>query len=703
MRIPAATNGSKVATRRTRRGWQMGCRRNYFAQCAEPDSATDRYRKSRIRPFPLVLRRQSSRRPSQPEAHVLSSLPVQATAHPQAKLHVPDLHDRLRASRQLSLALAAPLSDEDQTVQPMDDASPTKWHLAHTTWFYESFILKPNLPDYREFSADFEYCFNSYYESKGERQPRGLRGLLTRPSAAQVRAYRAHVDEALTRLFTQGFVDEGPDPLAVLIELGINHEQQHQELLLTDILSLFAANPLRPAYRDPAPRAEPVAAAADAEFIAFEGGIRAIGYDGAGFSYDNEGPRHEVLLYPYRLANRCVTNGEWLAFMEAGGYGEPLVWLADGWATVKAQGWRAPGYWEQRDGVWHQMTLEGLLPVDPRAPVTHVSYFEANAYRQLGRQAPAHRVRVGGGKRRLSRRRQRSHHQCPAPAPGDGCRRRPPGADVRRRVGVDVERLPALSRLSPGARRRRRIQRQVHGQPERAARRLLRDRAGPRPRHLSQLLLPASALAVHRPAPRRGCRMNIEIARSAIPADTRREVVPEARDDFADALIDGLSARQKSIPCRFFYDAAGSALFEAITELPEYYPTRTETAILRDHAADMAALAAPGAVLIEFGSGSSTKTELLLAGMPDLHAYMPIDISGAALQRGAGAHCSALSPAGGAAGRGRFLAAADAQRQHRRAPAPRLLPRLDHRQPDRGRGGRAARQHAGPSSATGPS
>ena len=311
---------------------------------------------------------------------MLSTLPVDATPHPEAKLSVPDLHDRLRLSRQLSLALAAPLSDEDQTVQPMDDASPTKWHLAHTTWFYESFILKPNLPDYREFSADFEYCFNSYYESKGERQPRGRRGLLTRPSAAQVRAYRAHVDEALTRLFTQGFVDVGPDPLAVLIELGINHEQQHQELLLTDILNLFAANPLRPAYRDPVPKAEPVAGAADAEFIAFDGGIRAIGYDGAGFSYDNEGPRHDVLLYPYRLANRCVTNGEWLAFMEAGGYGEPLVWLADGWASVKAQGWQAPGYWEQRDGVWHQMTLEGLLPVDPRAPVTHVSYCEANAF-----------------------------------------------------------------------------------------------------------------------------------------------------------------------------------------------------------------------------------------------------------------------------------------------------------------------------------
>ena len=311
---------------------------------------------------------------------MLSTLPVHAPAPPEARMRVPDLHERLRASRQLSLALAAPLSDEDQTVQPMDDASPTKWHLAHTTWFYESFILKPHLPDYREFSADFEYCFNSYYESKGERQPRGRRGLLTRPSAQQVRAYRAYVDEALTQLFTRGFVDEGPDPLAVLIELGINHEQQHQELLLTDILSLFAAQPLRPAYRDPIPKLEPVEATAAAEYIRFEGGIRAIGYDGAGFSYDNEGPRHEVLLYPFRLANRCVTNGEWLAFIEAGGYREPLVWLADGWAAVKAHDWQAPGYWEERDGAWHQMTLEGLLPVDPRAPVTHISYYEANAF-----------------------------------------------------------------------------------------------------------------------------------------------------------------------------------------------------------------------------------------------------------------------------------------------------------------------------------
>ncbi len=311
---------------------------------------------------------------------MLSTLPHQKAAPCETDARLEDVRDRLVASRELSLALTAPLSDEDQVVQPMDDASPTKWHLAHTTWFYESFILKPTLPDYREFSADFEYCFNSYYESKGERQPRGRRGLLTRPSVSQVRDYRAHVDAALARMFADGFVGAPPDPLLAMIELGINHEQQHQELLLTDVLSLFAAQPLRPAYREPQPKPDKPSAADDLKFIAFDGGIHAVGYDGTGFFYDNEGPRHEALLYPYRLANRCVTNGEWLAFTEAGGYSEPLLWLADGWATVKTHGWKAPLYWEQRDGVWHQMTLEGLLPVDPADPVTHISFYEANAF-----------------------------------------------------------------------------------------------------------------------------------------------------------------------------------------------------------------------------------------------------------------------------------------------------------------------------------
>lgn len=322
------------------------------------------------------------------EADLSTSLPKHDTS----------LDDRLRASRALSLALAAPLSDEDQTVQAMEDASPTKWHLAHTTWFYEAFILRERLPGYRPFSDDFDYCFNSYYETKGERHPRPKRGLLTRPSAAQVRDYRAHVDQALERLFCEGIAQCASDRVGALIELGINHEQQHQELLLTDILSLFAASPLRPAYRQPQPKLEAscrrrasstMSDATPLSWVAFDGGIHAIGHDGNGFSYDNEGPRHEVLLRPYRLAERCVTNGDWLAFIADGGYADPLLWLADGWTTVKTQGWEAPGYWEQRDGAWHQMTLMGLLPVDPHAPVCHVSYYEADAYaRWAGKRLP---------------------------------------------------------------------------------------------------------------------------------------------------------------------------------------------------------------------------------------------------------------------------------------------------------------------------
>lgn len=295
------------------------------------------------------------------------------------------LTGRLFASRQQSNALAAPLSDEDQVVQAMDDASPTKWHLAHTTWFYEAFVLQAHLPGYSVYSEQFEYCFNSYYETQGERHPRASRGLLTRPTSSQVRSYRQHVDEALTKLMAS---DAGQEPeVANLITLGINHEQQHQELLLTDILSLFALQPLRPAYVPPKPRS--ASPAQSVEFIWFAGGIRQVGSNGKEFSYDNEGPQHEVLIHPFRLANRCVTNGEWLEFVEDGAYSNPLCWLSDGWTTVKSQGWSAPGYWEQRDGLWHQMTLNGLLPLDLSAPVSHVSYYEAEAFaRWAGKRLP---------------------------------------------------------------------------------------------------------------------------------------------------------------------------------------------------------------------------------------------------------------------------------------------------------------------------
>ncbi len=302
---------------------------------------------------------------------------------------VSPLARRLAETRALTLALAEPLSVEDQVVQPMDDASPTKWHLAHTTWFFETFLAKPCLPDYRPLDDRFAYCFNSYYEAAGPRQPRPQRGLLTRPAHAEVLAYRAHVDAALDAILAGG-LPERDRSVAELIELGINHEQQHQELILTDILALFAAEPLRPAYRPAPPASRPQGEGMSAlRWIAYPGGIRRIGHDGRSFHFDNERPAHEVLLRDFRLASRLVTNAEWLEFMADGGYRKPAHWLSDGWATVKARGWEAPGYWEGEPGEWRQMTLAGLLPIDPAAPVCHISYFEADAFaRWAGKRLP---------------------------------------------------------------------------------------------------------------------------------------------------------------------------------------------------------------------------------------------------------------------------------------------------------------------------
>ncbi|ORE90847.1 ergothioneine biosynthesis protein EgtB [Aurantimonas sp. 22II-16-19i] len=283
--------------------------------------------------------------------------------------------DRYRHVRATSRDLGAPLSDADATVQSMPDASPAKWHLAHTTWFFETMVLKPHLPDYEVFDESFNYLFNSYYETIGERQPRPRRGMITRPHLDTVFAYRDHVDAAVETLLDRA---ASPD-VAELVELGCHHEQQHQELLLTDILHLFDQSPLKPAYRDP----QPLGIAEDpgeARFISFDGGIVEIGHGGGSFAFDCEGPRHEALLEPYGLADRLVTNGEFMAFIEDGAYANPLLWLSAGWADILANKWDKPFYWQKRDGEWWTMTLRGAQPVDPNAPVTHLSYFEADAF-----------------------------------------------------------------------------------------------------------------------------------------------------------------------------------------------------------------------------------------------------------------------------------------------------------------------------------
>ena len=282
---------------------------------------------------------------------------------------------RVRAA---SEGLCAPLCVEDFGLQTADFASPPKWHLAHVSWFFETFLLEPFLPGYRVFDAAYRTLFNSYYEQVGLFHPRPERGHLSRPTVAEVYRYRAHVDAAMAALIERA----GEADWATVesrLAIGLNHEQQHQELLLTDVKQHFSVNPLRPAYRTDlaAPRH---AAALPLTWHVFEGGLLACGADGDGFSYDNEHPRHRVFLPPYALANRPVTNAEYLAFIDAGGYRNPALWLSDGWATVQTSGWSAPRYWERIGGDWHEFTLGGLRPLDPAAPVSHVSYFEADAY-----------------------------------------------------------------------------------------------------------------------------------------------------------------------------------------------------------------------------------------------------------------------------------------------------------------------------------
>ena len=281
---------------------------------------------------------------------------------------------RFAAVRALTLDLTAALSDADATVQSMPDASPAKWHLAHTTWFFETFVLRDHVAGYALHDPRFPFLFNSYYEAEGRRHARHRRGMVTRPTLDEVRAYRAHVDAALIAA-----MPDLPEAARTLVALGCHHEEQHQELLVTDILHLFSENPLEPALY-PAARRAPVAMPAPIGWIAHPGGVVEIGHDGGGFAFDCEGPRHAALLHPHALADRPVTNGEWAAFIADGGYREPRWWLSDGWAWVKAEGIAAPLYWEEREGGWTRFGLDGRRPIDPAAPVTHVSFFEADAY-----------------------------------------------------------------------------------------------------------------------------------------------------------------------------------------------------------------------------------------------------------------------------------------------------------------------------------
>ncbi len=306
------------------------------------------------------------------------------------------LLEQYRAVRRFSEELCQTLEPEDYVIQTMPEMSPTKWHLAHTSWFFETFVAKPRLSNYRPLHPQYAFLFNSYYNAAGKMHARPQRGLISRPTVKETYVYRQHMDEAMQELL-QSADQQTLEALAPLVTLGLNHEQQHQELMLTDIKHLFWMNPLRPAFRpekalvedgDSVPGATPKFAGAPL-WRTYEAGTYLIGNDGQGFYFDNEGPRHKVLLDPFALATQLVTNREYLGFMADGGYQRPELWLSLGWTAVTERGWNAPFYWEQREGNWWQMTLAGMRPVRMSEPVCHVSYFEADAYaRWAGARLP---------------------------------------------------------------------------------------------------------------------------------------------------------------------------------------------------------------------------------------------------------------------------------------------------------------------------
>ena len=415
--------------------------------------------------------------------------------HPAAQPKHSSLPDRAALWRRYqdvraeSERLAAPLAVEDYGVQAIPDVSPPKWHLAHITWFFEHFIAAPYARAFKPFHPEFGYLFNSYYETIGPFFPRVARGLLSRPTVEEVYRYRAHVDRMIGDLIDTVEDTCWPE-VARRIELGLHHEQQHQELLLTDVKYNFAFNPLKPVYQVAA--APPPAAVRPLGWIEFDAGIRLIGYDGREFAFDNERPRHRVFHEPFRLADRLVTSGEYLAFMGDDGYARPDLWLSEAWKTIRDRGWTAPLYWERIDGDWWQMTLAGMRRVDPAEPVCHVSYYEADAYaRWAGKRLPTEfewETAAAGAPIVGNFRESGRLHPTPA-------------TDAPQLFG-DVWQWTSSSYApypgyAPARGLARRVQRQVHGEPVRAARRLVRDARGAHAPDVPELLLRPRPLAVH--------------------------------------------------------------------------------------------------------------------------------------------------------------------------------------------------------------
>lgn len=498
-----------------------------------------------------------------------------------------NLADRYRRLRNRSEALVASLEAEDLNLQSMPDASPVKWHLAHTSWFFETMLLKPTLPGYRVFDVSYGALFNSYYEALGPRVPRHQRGLLSRPLLIDIMAYRQHVDQHMQQLL---MTTSAPTTLS-LIELGIAHEEQHQELMLMDLLHLFSQSPLLPVYeRDwPAP-----VRGRHGRWQRVDGGLVNIGMAREGFAFDNERPQHAVWLAPYDISDRLVTNGEWMEFMAHQGYQRPELWLADGWAVARQEQWEAPQYWQLEHDGWYQMGLAGLHRVVADAPVLHISYYEAAAY-ALWADA------------RLPLEAEWEH------AAKSGLLQQ---ADT-----VAWQWSSSAYSAYPGFRAEAGAVGEYNGKFM-VGQQVLRGGAGiTAPGHTRP-----SYRNFYRPE-QRWMASGVRLARDAAADE------PAGSLQFLEDVVAGLSLPQKSLSPKYLYDAHGSALFEEICRTPEYYPTRTETALLREIAADLSALIPQGAALIEFGSGASDKTAIVLDAAPQISTYVPIEISHDALDQ----------------------------------------------------------------------
>jgi dimethylhistidine N-methyltransferase len=506
--------------------------------------------------------------------------------------------EQFRAVRARMVELAQGLSPEDLAAQPMADASPGKWHLAHTSWFFEAMILAAE-PGYQPVDPRYQPLFNSYYEALGQRVNRPERGLMTRPSLDEVLAYRREIDRRMVDRLSRGLMSGAE---RYLFTLGLHHDQQHQELFLMDLLYLLSRSPLDPAAYEAEPREAPAQTAVGG-VTRFDGGLVSIGHDGQGFAFDNEGPAHQVFLQPFALANDLVTNADWIRFIEDGGYSRPEFWLSDGWATVKAEDWTAPLYWHAEDGGWSVFGLSGLAPVDPAAPVRHISAYEADAYaRWAGKRLPTEA--------------EWEHAAVTNPAAFTNL------------FGEVWQHTASAYSAYPGFKPTEGTASEYNGKFM-ANQMVLRGSCFATP--------PGHARATYRnffyPHQRwafMGLRLAEDIALDESTIDENDEAAA-----FRAELIAGLSRPRKAVSPKWFYDAEGSRLFEDITRLPEYYPTRQEATLLKDLAPRLTSDFGDNAVLVEFGSGASEKTRILLDAAPNLSTYIPIDISPDALNEAA--------------------------------------------------------------------